>query len=76
MFAFKTCKSNGHIAGHLPREISRVTKFLLDRVAVVQATLFTTHYSRSPLVQGGLEIGCKVSVKLTGTIKNLEYILS
>ena len=27
-------------------------------------------------VQGGLEIACKVSVKMTGTIKNLEYILS
>ena len=62
MFAIKTCKSNGQIVGHLPREISRVTKFLLDRGAVVQATLFTTHYRRSPLVQGGLKIACKVSV--------------
>ena len=26
MFAIKTCKSNGQIAGHLRREISRVTK--------------------------------------------------
>ena len=70
MFAIKTCKSNGQIVGHLPREISRVTKFLLDRGAVVQATLSTTHYRRSPLVQGGLEIACKVSVKMPGTIKN------
>ena len=70
MFAIKKCKSNGQIVGHLPREISRVTKFLLDRGAVVQATLSTTHYRRSPLVQGGLEIACKVSVKMPGTIKN------
>ena len=70
MFAIKTCKSNGQIVRHLPREISRVTKFLLDRGAVVQATLSTTHYRRSPLVQGGLEIACKVSVKMPGTIKN------
>ena len=70
MFAIKTCKSNGQIVGHLPREISRVTKFLLDRGAVVQATLSTTHYRRSPLVQGGFEIACKVSVKMPGTIKN------
>ena len=70
MFAIKTCKSNGQIVGHLPREISRVTKFLLDRGAVVQATLSTTHYRRSPLVQRGLEIGCKVSVKMPGTTKN------
>ena len=47
-----------------------MTKFLLDRGAVVQATLSTTHYRRSPLVQGGLEIACKVSVKMPGTIKN------
>ena len=47
-----------------------MTKFLLDRGAVVQATLSTTHYRRSPLVQVGLEIACKVSVKMPGTIKN------
>ena len=70
MFAIKTCKSNGQIVGHLPREISRLIKFLLDRGAVVQATLSTTHYRRSPLVQVGLEIACKVSVKMPGTIKN------
>ena len=44
MFAIKTCKSNGQTVGHLPREISRVTKFLLDRGAMVQATLTTTDY--------------------------------
>ena len=70
MVAIKTCKSNGQIVRHLPREISRVTKFLLDRGAVVQATRSTTHYRRPPLVQGGLEIACKVSIKVPGTIKN------
>ena len=70
MFAIKTCKSNAQIVGHLPREVSRVTKFLLDRGAVVQATRSTTHYRRSPLVQGGLEIACKVSVMMPGAIKN------
>ena len=70
MFAIKTCKSNGQIVRHLPREISRGTKFLLDRGAVVQATLSTTHYRRSPLVQGELKIACKVSVKKPGTIKD------
>ena len=47
-----------------------MTKFLLDRGAVEQATLSATHYRRSPLVQGGLEIPCKVSVKMPGTMKN------
>ena len=28
------------------------------------------HYRRSPLVQGGMEIACHVTVKLPGTIKN------
>ena len=70
MFAIKTCKSIGQIVGHLPREISRVTKFLLDEGAVVQATLSTTHYKRLPLVQGGLEIACKISVEMPGTIEN------
>ena len=70
MFAIKTCKSYGQIVGYLPREISRVTKFLLDRGAILQAARPTTHYRRSPLVQGRLEITCKVSVKIPGTIKN------
>ena len=49
IFAIKTCKPNGQIAGYLPREISRVTKFSLNRGAVAQATLSLTHYRRSPL---------------------------
>ena len=76
MFAIKKCKSNGQIVGHLPREVSRVTKFLLYRGAVVQATLSTKHYRRSPLVQGGLKNACKVkmpvSVKMPGTIKKMK----
>ena len=47
-----------------------MTKFLLDRGAVAQATLSVTHYRRSSLVQGGLEIPFKVSVKMPGTMKN------
>ena len=69
-FAIKTCKSNGQTVGHFPREIPRVTKFLLDRGAIILATLTTTDYRRSPLVQGGLEIACKVTVKMPGTIRN------
>ena len=70
LFAIKICKSEGQIVGHLPMEIARVTKFLLDRGAVIIATLNTTNYRRSPLVQGGLEIACKVTVRMPGTIKN------
>ena len=56
--------------GHLPREVSRVTKFLLERGARISLVLSSRHYRRSPLVQGGLEIACHVTVKLPGTIKN------
>ena len=51
-------------------EISRVTKFLLDRGANVSAKLTSTHYRRSPLVQGGIEIPCVVTVSMPGTVIN------
>ena len=70
VFAIKTVNDKEEIVGHLPREISRVSKFLMDREASMKATLTTTNYRRSPLVQGGLEIACKVTVRLPGTVKN------
>ena len=36
--------------------------------ATVSVMLTRTHYRRSPLVKGGLEIPCKVSVSLIGKI--------
>ena len=69
-FAIKTVTEEDQIVGHLPREISRVTKFLLDRGAKIYLTLCSTNYRRSPLVQGGLEIACKIVVKMPGTVKN------
>ena len=59
--------------GHLPLEISRFTKFLLDRGATITATLSSTNYRRSPLVQGGLEILC-VNAKSISTKKNKEIL--
>ena len=70
MFAIKTCRlEGGQIFGHLPREISRPTKFLLDRGAKVTAQLTGTHYRRSPLFQGGREIPYLVTVTIPGSIK-------
>ena len=60
--------------GHLPLEISRFTKFLLDRGATITATLSSTYYRRSAPVQGGLEIPCVVNAKLIGTKKNKEIL--
>ena len=48
--------------GHLPKEISRVTKFILDRGVTVIVEVTEDHYRRSPLVQGGMEIPCRVTV--------------
>ena len=43
---------------------------MLDRGAEIVAEIESSHYRRSPLIQGGLEIRCKVSATLPGTIKN------
>ena len=69
-FAIKTVNSDKVITGPLPREISRVTKILLDRGAIAYAELKSTHYRRSPRMKGALEIPCKITVKLHGTVKN------
>lgn len=57
--------------GHLPMEISRVTKFFIDRGGSIIAELTSDHYRRSPLIQGGIEIPCKVTAKIPGTVVNL-----
>ena len=62
--------NSNKIVGHLPSEISRATKYLLDRGAMVWCTFSSTHYRRSPLFQGGLEIPCSVKVCLPGNIKS------
>ena len=62
------------IVGHLPLEISRFTKCLLDRGATITATFSSTYYQRSPPVQGVLEIPCLVNAKLIGTKKNKEIL--
>ena len=55
-------------------EISRVTKFLLVRRANVSAKLTSTHYRRSPLVQGGIEISCVITVSVPGTVINQQLM--
>ena len=71
-FSIKTCQVGNRrkTVGHLPKEFSRATKFLLDRGATVNAKLTATHYRRSPLFQGGLEIPCIVTVSMPETVRN------
>ena len=63
-------KDNNEIARHLPMEISRVTKFLLDRGANVSAKLARTYYKRSPLIQSCIEIPRVVTVSVPGNVIN------
>ena len=71
IFAINVCeKDKNKIVGHLPMEISRITKFLLDRGANVSAKSTSTHHRRSPLIQGGIEIPCVVTVSMPGTVIN------
>ena len=67
-------EKNGSIVGHLPMEISRATKFLLDRGTTVTATLTSTYYRIAPLVQGGLEIPCKVEIRMPSTATNKAIV--
>ena len=49
-FSVKTVHVDDHTTvGHLPREISRPTKHLLDRGATVKAVITCSYYRRSPL---------------------------
>ena len=71
-FAIKCCViGKEEPVVHLPKEISRVTNFFLDRGASVIVQLTSDHYRRSPLVQGGIEIPCKVTATIPGTVSNL-----
>ena len=59
-FAIKVCEvGKMDVVGHLPREISRATKFFMDLGGKVSVTLTSEHYRRSSLVQGGMEIACQ-----------------
>ena len=60
--------------GHLPIEISRPTKYLLDRGEIAFVKLTPTNYRVSQLIQGGLEIPCRIEILMAPTSKNKEII--
>ena len=72
-YAIMTCEigKDEIPVSHLPMEISRVTKFFIDRGAAATAELTSEYYRRSPLIPGGLEIPCKITTKISGTVINL-----
>ena len=67
-------KKDGKIVGHLPMEISRPTKHLLDRGTQITAMSTSTSYDASPLVPGGLEIPCGIKVYILCNVKNKQII--
>ena len=48
------------IIGHLPKEISRYTRYIIEHGAQVCAFFISTTHRVSPLIQGGLEIPIRV----------------
>ncbi len=60
--------------GHLPREISEICWNFLHRGGSLQIEVTDSHYHRSPLAQGGLEIYC--SLLCFGPPKHLDILHS
>ena len=54
IFSVKLCTSDSKINGHLPMEIPRITKPIIQQVATNTVKVAGKHYRQSPLVQGGL----------------------
>ena len=67
--------SPGEIVGHLPMEISRITKFIIDRRAQVAVKIRGRHYRRSPFVQGELEVPCEIKITMVGSIINHHLLV-
>ena len=59
------------VVGHLPREISRFTYFLIVHGARVSCRVVDAHHRRSPLIQGGLEIPVEVTVEMDISEENV-----
>ena len=57
------------IAGHLPREISRPTQYLLNQGAIVTTIIRSEHYWKPPLFQDELETRCVITVTMIATIR-------
>ena len=63
------------VVGHLPKEVSRFTRFIILHGARVSAKIVAVNHRRSPLVQGGLEIPVEVTVEMDFSEDNKISIL-
>ena len=71
-FAIKLVILNSETVGHLPKELSHIIKFYLDRGASIHVEITPKHYRRSPLFQEGMEIACLVVTRMPATRRNTE----
>lgn len=62
------------IVGHLPREISRYTNYIIMHGANVTATVVSTKERRSPLIQGGIEIPVYIKVEMDTPTENEQTV--
>ena len=62
------------VVGHLPREISRFTRFIILHGATVKVKVIDAKYRRSPLIQGGLEIPVEVEVQMESSSENQQAL--
>ena len=62
------------VVGHLPREISMFTRFIILHGATVKVKVSDTKYRRSPLIQGGLEIPVEVEVQMENSSENQQAL--
>ena len=75
LFGIKTCQlDSGKIIGCLPMELSRISKFILDKGAKIEVKLHKTRYRRSPVIQGGLEIPCDLVIRIPKTMESGELL--
>ena len=74
IYSINTCKEDRETVIHLPCEFSHALKLLLERGAKISAVLMSPHYRRSHLVQGCMEIPCKVTVEMSPTLKSTQLM--
>ena len=74
--ALKTLPGNirPSTVGHLPREISRFTYYIIVHGGRVACKVTDVHHRRSPLVQGGLEIPVLVTITMELGSKNVQLM--
>ena len=62
------------VVGHLPREISRYTYYIILHGGRVTCQVIDNRHRCSPLIQGGLEIPIKVVVDIDADEKAMQAL--